>query len=550
MAMNRRTVLKLGATAAAAIILPKSLVRAATQDDRSFIDVRRLPDSVTIVTERGSASPTKGPDGRWEADGSVVETAAKPDALLVSLSSANSAVKQIRLTWNGQTSAWQSVLGDHWERTYGDVGWGTPNPERTYPWYLLAQAGGATHAMGVRTQPAAFCGWRVSADGVSLVCDVRSGGVGVELGDRTLRVCEVIARQGDADESAFAATRAFCAMMCPKPRLADHVIYGANDWYYAYGQNSPEGLIADSALLSELAGDNPNRPYSVIDDGWQTKSAADLGQWSATRAPFGSMPELAAAMASKGVRPGIWMRPLIDEIKAWPEEWHMTRSPKFLDPTRPEVKQIVAADIKRLREWGYQLIKHDFTSMDLLGRAGKDMKEGVTRDGWNFASRNQTTAEIIADLYRTIAEAAGDGIVLGCNTISHLSAGLFQINRTGDDTSGHEWKRNVVMGVNTLAFRGPHQDTFYGADADCCPVTEQLDWAKARQWLDLVARSGTPLFVSVDRKALTEQIRKDLAEAIRIASTKPALAEPLDWTTSPTPSKWKFADGERTYDWA
>src|SRR5204863_9411610 len=91
------------------------------------------------------------------------------------------------------------------------------------------------------------------ADGITLTCDVRSGGAGVVLGaDAELHVCDVVARSGRADESPFAAVCAFCKMMCPSPRLADHVVYGANDWYYAYGHNSPEVLLGDAELLGEL----------------------------------------------------------------------------------------------------------------------------------------------------------------------------------------------------------------------------------------------------------------------------------------------------------
>src|SRR4051812_1067260 len=211
------------------------------------------------------------------------------------------------------------------------------------------------------------------------------------------------------------------------------------------------------------------------------------------------MQELAASMQRCGVRPGIWMRPLIDEIAAWPAAWRLSRNAKLLDPTLPDVKHLVQTDIRRLRDWGYELIKHDFSTYDILGRWGKDMPAGaITADGWSFASRTHTSAEVIGELYRTIREAAGDAVIIGCNTVSHLSAGLFELNRIGDDTSGQDWHRNPQMGVNALAFRGPHQGAFYGADADCCPITTRLDWSKARQWLDLVARSGTPLFVSVE----------------------------------------------------
>jgi alpha-galactosidase len=549
--MSRRTAIKLAAGAAAAIMTGSAPKILAADGDDGFIDVRRPPDSVDVVTEDATTSATRGAGDRWEANGVVVLPVPAADSLRLSLASPKTPVKQVRLTWSGSTAAWKTVLGDHWERSYGDLAWRTPDPKRTNPWYLLANTDAGAHAIGVCTQPSAFCGWTCDADGVHLTCDVRSGGVGVQLGERVLHVCDVTARRGQRDTSSFAALCAFCKMLCPKPRLADHPVYGANDWYYAYGHNTPAGLLADAQLFAELAAGISNRPYCVIDDGWQIKDPVDAGQWSASRSSFGSMSELAVNMSNAGVRPGIWMRPLIDEINAWPQEWHLSRDHKMLDPTRSEVKQLVATDIRRLCDWGFKLIKHDFSTNDITGRWGKDMADGfVTADGWSFASQSQTTAEVISDLYRTIREAAGDTVVLGCNTVSHLCAGIFELNRIGDDTSGNDWRRNPQMGVNTLAFRGPQSGAFYGADADCCAITHRLPWEKARQWLDLVSRSGTPLFISVERKALTPEIRKTLQGALLAASKPAPLGEPLNWMTSAIPSEWKLGGERVKFDWS
>lgn len=49
----------------------------------------------------------------------------------------------------------------------------------------------------------------------------------------------------------------------------------------------------------------------------------------------------------------------------------------------------------------------------------------------SFYDTSKTTAEITLDLYRTIAEASGSSLLIGCNTVSHLAAGLFEIQRTG-----------------------------------------------------------------------------------------------------------------------
>jgi alpha-galactosidase len=118
------------------------------------------------------------------------------------------------------------------------------------------------------------------------------------------------------------------------------------------------------------------------------------------------------------------------------------------------------------------LIKHDFSTFDLTGRWGFQMADGVTEDGWTLADGGCTTAEAIIDLYRCLREAAGeDAVLLGCNTISHLAAGIFEMQRTGDDTSGKEWDHTRKMGVNCLAFRAPQHGSFYAVDADCMGLT-------------------------------------------------------------------------------
>ena len=174
----------------------------------------------------------------------------------------------------------------------------------------------------------------------------------------------------------------------------------------------------------------------------------------------------------------------------------------------------------------------------------------MTRDGWTFAAGStHTTAEVINDLYRTIRDAAGDNLVIGCNTVSHLSAGRFEICRIGDDTSGTEWARTRKMGVNTLAFRGAQHGAFYVADADCVGVTNAVPWALNRQWLDLLSRSGTMLFVSLAPDALGADQRRDLKTALALAASPQPLGEPIDWMRNVYPSRWKLRGEERKYDW-
>jgi alpha-galactosidase len=100
-----------------------------------------------------------------------------------------------------------------------------------------------------------------------------------------------------------------------------------------------------------------------------------------------------------------------------------------------------AGSVATIRGWGYELIKHDFSTFDLTGRWGFEMGPDLTDSGWHFHHRAKTTAEFVMDLYRAIRGGAGDAILLGCNTIGHLAAGLVEAQRIGDDTSGREWSR-------------------------------------------------------------------------------------------------------------
>ena len=122
-------------------------------------------------------------------------------------------------------------------------------------------------------------------------------------------------------------------------------------------------------------------------------------------------------------------------------------------------------DIERIKSWGYELIKHDFSTVDLFGDYGSRLTATITNyKDWHFCDRSKTNAEIVLDFYKLLREEAGDILLIGCNTVSHLGAGIFELARTGDDTSAREWTRTPKMGVNTLAFRLPQNEAFYMVD--------------------------------------------------------------------------------------
>ena len=518
-----------------------------------FIDLLRPPDRVFVQTASAVQRLRLTASERWMGEqGLTVTTAVRGEGLHVVLVAPSVAVMRVHLRWHARLTDTRLILGDDWERGYGDLEWRSWVPDRAMPWYFATFDGTRTHAYGVRTGPRAFCCWQVDSQGISLWADVRSGSAGVELGNRPLDVCDVVCRAGRQGESSFTAIHAFCRQMCPKPRLPAQPVYGSNDWYWAYGNNSADSVRRDVQHIVELSPNVANRPFAVIDDGWQPERGAaksGMGTWDRGNEKFPDMPGLAAEMRRGGARPGIWIRPLLAPGDA-PDAWRLARDRRMLDPTVPDVAKKVADDIARLREWGFELIKHDYTTFDVFGRWGFQMGTSLTRDGWTFAAgSSRTTAEVIDDLYRTIRVAAGDSVVIGCNTVSHLSAGQFEMCRIGDDTSGTEWSRTRKMGVNSLAFRGAQHGAFYVADADCVGVTTAVPWSLNRQWLDLLARSGTMLFASLAPDALGAEQRRDLKAAFALAAAPQPLAEPLDWHRTVYPERWHLMGHERTFDW-
>jgi len=422
------------------------------------------------------------------------------------------------------------------------------------PWYFLAHTPAATHGYGVKTGAAAICFWQADSAGITLWLDLRNGGGPVSLGARTLTAATVVVQHTNG--SAFDAARRLCRALCDKPLMPAQPVYGGNNWYYTYGDNfGAEEIVADSALMAELApAGTKNRPWMVIDMGYGSQPDG-AGPTPKTSPRFPDMPRLVERMKATGVRPGIWTRPLLTGEEL-PAAWNLPGSEKrhrpgqrILDPTIPEAMEKVREGMRTLRAWGFELIKHDFSTYDLLGRWGFEMGVQLTAPNWHFADRSRTNAEILRALYTELRAAAPGALQLGCNTVGHLGAGLFEIQRTGDDTSGREWERTRKMGVNTLAFRLPQHGAFFALDADCVPVTSAIPFPSTADWLRLVALSGTPLFVSADPKITKGPEKAALRHAFNSASQTLPPAEPLDWLETTSPARWRLAGAEQRFDW-
>ncbi len=517
------------------------------------VHLLRQPDGVRVQGDGAEMMRTERHGARWVTADIEVTVTLGVRGTDVFLSAERTPVQRIHLRWTGAMSEDLAVLGDAWERSYGDLAWEPMRPERVLPWYCLVHAGERTEGFGVRTGAGAFAFWQVDAEGVSLWLDVRNGGVGVRPGQRVLQLASVVTYSSRKGESAFEAARQLCRAMAPdrplaKVRAGQSVasIYGSNDWYYAYGRNTAEGILRDAELMGELAPTSGARPYTVVDDGYQD------------RRRFPDMAMLAAQIQQRGVKPGVWVRPLRAAVGTKAaillptERWGGRADRKdtmAFDPTNPEGRAAATAVVQEAAAWGFDLIKHDFTTYELLGAWGNEMGASPTRGDWHFYDRTRTNAEILTGLYQDIRGAAGEGrVVIGCNTVGHLSAGIFDGQRTGDDVSGRAWERTRRMGVNTLGFRLVQNGVFFATDADCVPITRAVPWERTREWLRAVAESGSVVLVSPEREAMGKEQKDAVREAFAMCVSSGLQSVPQDWLVSRTPEHWS-GRGERRFHW-
>lgn len=523
---------------------------------KNILKINR-PDFIELTTE------TKTVTAKWEnddynLDDINVKLNQDNEHLAIFLTAQTSKVKWIKLRWNNLS--WDKnvrFLGDAWERGYGDMEWKGMNPNRFMPWYFCAKSEAKSICYGVKVRPSAMCFWQVDSLGMTLFLDVRCGGSGVNLKGRVIKLADVIACEM-RDCTSFEAMQEFCGQMCEDPILPKYPVYGSNNWYYAYGKSSESEILADCDYILNLIKDIENKPYMVIDDCWQEHHRLNEyngGPWTKGNEKFPDMKALADKLVQKGVRPGIWVRLLLNEDENIKNEWRLSHN-NCIDPTNPEALNYIKEDIKRICNWGYTLIKHDFSTFDLFGKWGFQMSPLVTDDGWHFYDDSLTSAEVVKLLYKAILDASmeasnGEALILGCNTIGHLGAGYMHINRTGDDTSGVIWERTRFMGVNTLAFRLPQHGKFYEIDADCVGIDGGISWSMNKQWADVLAQSGTPLFISVRPNILDETEKQELHEILKVASKQEHHVIPVDWEETTCPEHWqdKDHDIDCKYQW-
>lgn len=475
---------------------------------------------------------------------SKLEFEFKDNTMLLFLTANVDKPKFVELNWSFDSDDLY-VLGDTWERSYGDLEFlPISQNDRFMPWYFVATDKKSSFCFGVKTQPNSFVNFKYNEDGIFAKVDCRNGGNGVKLNGRKILLCTFIFENYELPP--FESLKDFCKKMCDAPILPAEKIYGGNNWYYAYGESSYAEIVSDTKLQMELSKGIDNKPFMVVDDCWEMNSLK--GPYEPNE-KFKDMKKLCEEMNALGARAGIWIRFLDNASTDVTSDMRILRNGKreYLDPTNKQVQQFIINDIERIKGWGYELIKHDFSTKDLFGEYGKDASTISPYENWHFEDETKTNAEIVLDFYRLIKDNCGDLLLIGCNTISHLCAGLVHINRTGDDTSGKEWDRTKKMGINTLAFRLAQNNAFYMVDADCVGIlNDNISWDKNKQWLDVLSKSDTALFTSC--ATLTDEQKADIRNAY-LEIQKDHTIKPVDIYENLTPSEWEIDREKVIYNW-
>ena len=268
--------------------------------DKCIIDIRQ-PDYITIGTDKNERETIINND-LVQFDDVRVEFAKTGEHCAIFLTADITPVRWIKLRWNNMT--WDKkarFLGDAWERGYSDLQWQGMSARRFMPWYFAATHENNTICYGVKVRPSAMCFWQVDSMGMTLFMDVRCGGNGVKLGGRKLEVAEVLGAKF-LNCTSFEALSDFCGDMCTDPILPTYLVYGSNNWYYAYGDSSEEEILSDTDYIVKLTEGIKNRPYMVIDDCWQEHHRLNEyngGPWTKGNEKFPDMKALAEKLVAK-----------------------------------------------------------------------------------------------------------------------------------------------------------------------------------------------------------------------------------------------------------
>lgn len=520
-----------------------------------FVSVLCQPDAVFSATEK---SPFRFEERATATADVKFDYIVTGNSAKIMVHPSGSPVKYIKLRFRGDMKI-DSVYGDGWERCCDGYlfEWKSVMPQRALGWFCYVKSGDRIGCYGVKTGADCFAFWQVDLHGVTLFLNLCNANGGTDLREPLL-ACEVVQHFGEEGEDAYRVAKRFSALLCDKPVLPKEPIFGTNNWYWAYGKISAKSIREETDYLMELCGGTKHRPYMIIDDGWQTNRTYGTGSYNGgpwvENSRFSSMQATAEDIRTRGAKAGIWFRPLLT-LGDVPEEAKLVvwAGGVILDPTHPYTLEYVENTAKTIHGWGYNLIKHDFSTMDITGVSplSPDLHTATMCKGdRRFFDKTVTLATAIKRLYSAIQRGAGDADVIGCNTVSHLTAGIHSIYRTGNDTSGNHFELTKRHGPNSM-MRLPLNDTLYRVDPDCAAFTHRVDTDLNLDYLEMCALTGVTTLASITPHILDSRAAERINGIFRIADEGKERYGIADYSTNACPETFVSEDGARSvsYDW-
>ena len=554
--MNRRSFL--GAAAA-------PLAFAQTPSSRSTVprvDVLRRPDVVGLRSSAGRKTLTRSGD-RWE--GSGVEVTAEPRRagslweVPVTVSAHATEVEHVCLRWRGAMSEQFRYLGDHWERSYGDLEWRAGVSER--PALVLRRLRPRCRARLWREdRAAAFCFWQADPAGISLWLDLRNGGSRYAP-RRSPRWKPPSVRATPAARPArraFQTARALCrdALREAAPRRRARLWRQQLVLRLRPQLLGRADILRDSGVMAEAAPSGAaNRPFMVIDDGLDPITNA-AGPGSHGNAGFPDMAGLAAEMEARASAPASGCARCSPPPRSRPDCATAPRAgarDRRSIPASPRCSSTVAPGHRAAwPRWGYELIKHDYSTLRSAGPLG--LPDGRRAHRSRLALRRPHAApppRSCWHLYRAIREAAGDGAAASAATPSATwRAGLFeaaahrrrhQRPRLGPHAQdGRQHPRRSAL---------RQHNAFFAADADCV-ADHPRGPLGPHQPLARPGGAQRDRAVRFGRSRRAGDGTEGRAQGcIRTRLRPQPEAEPLDWFETTAPMRWRFGKDEKSYQW-
>ena len=269
----------------------------------NFISLLRTPDFVLGATEN---SPFRFEEkAEWQSCSIKYDYQVQSDSAKITVYPSGSPVRFLKLRFNGDCLFVDKVYGDQIERA-GDtyyLEWRSVMPHRMMAWYFIVKGKDCYKGYGVKTGADCFAYWQIDARGITLFLNLCNGNNGTNL-QAPLLACEVVEYAGKVGENAYSVHKNLCKKMCDCPVLPKSPIFGVNNWYWAYGNISKDGVLKETDYLMEMTDGVKNRPSMIIDDGWQlNRSFAPHnyigGPWEAN-SQFKDMALTASLIKEKG----------------------------------------------------------------------------------------------------------------------------------------------------------------------------------------------------------------------------------------------------------